>query len=280
MSSKILIALRCSLIFAIMNILMSSRHLNMFGYESFTNIYNNSTMSVSSSVFTYYDDEDTVEENTMIIDAALSTNAETRGDVEIGKLLAQPNNATIERFIVNDDTCEIRQKFHGLKKNEPPRTDFKGKLVYMTMGGASYIPYLEIFVQTLINFQIKQENIGVVCIDEECSRHIRKSYPDIVLQEYIHQINGTNCQRNTILSDVRCRVSMGKAELILGHLQAGNAVYFVDADVFFYRHPYKSIRVQNAALDMHVQTDGHAACNFDLFLVSRDVFGRNLCGIR
>ena len=55
--------------FAIMNILLSSRFLNMFGVESFTNPYRSDAISVSSSVFISWVDEDTVEEDTMIVEA-------------------------------------------------------------------------------------------------------------------------------------------------------------------------------------------------------------------
>jgi len=47
---------------------------------------------------------------------------------------------------------------------------------------------------------------------------------------------------------------MGKAESILEQMRAGDAVYFVDADVFFYQHPYETMRMNNADLDLYVQT--------------------------
>ena len=282
MRTKILIVFifASALFFASINILLASRILDVFRDD------NNNAKSDSSSELAYYDDEDIVMKNEMNVEDMNSTNAEIRVDVEIGMQLAQPNTSTTGR-VVNDDPCKIRKDGHGLKKNEPPRKDFRGRLVYMTIGGANYIPHLEIFVQTLINFDIKHGDIGVVCIDEQCSRYIRNAYPNIMLQEYIHQINGTSCQRNAEISDVRCRVTMGKAESILGRLIVGDAVYFVDADVFFYRHPFESIRVQNAALDLYVQTDGHGNYNFGLFLAYpskitlglfqhiKDVFDRN-----
>jgi len=137
----------------------------------------------------------------------------------------------------------------------------------MTMGCGSYIPQLEVLVNSLLNLGIPRDDIGLVCIDKACTQHFHRQNIDAI--EYIHQIDNTSCSANPKVSNVKCRVSMGKAESIMHHLLLGDALFFFDADVFLFQHPYESMSVEEDHLDLYVQYDSsqHNYYNFGAFLV-------------
>jgi len=65
------------------------------------------------------------------------SSSNTRIEVRSDKWSSKTNSSAE----VNRDPCAKRKKGHRIRKNEPPRTDFEGKMIYMSMGGANYIPY-------------------------------------------------------------------------------------------------------------------------------------------
>ena len=137
-----------------------------------------------------------------------------------------------------------------------PRPDFPGRIIYMSMGSASYIGMLEYFVQTLFGFGIEEDAVGIVCIDDGCYDHFTKRYPSAVIVKVDDDvIRDTECWNWKTIRQ-RCRVSLGKGLAIMQQLREGNAVYFVDADVFFFQHPYESLSVSDPNLDLYVHSDG------------------------
>lgn len=137
-----------------------------------------------------------------------------------------------------------------------PQPDFPGRIIYMSMGSADYIDMLEYFVQSLFGFGIAEDSVGIVCIDDGCNDHFTERYPRAVIvkvdDDVIRDLECWNWKRIR----QRCRVSLGKGLAILQQLREGNAVYFVDADVFFFQHPYESLSVSNPNLDLYVHSDG------------------------
>ena len=151
----------------------------------------------------------------------------------------------------------------------PPRTDFKGRTMYFSMGGESYIPQLTYFIESLVKLGIKEQNIGIICIDIGCTQHFSRTKQKLVIHEYtVKKIDGTRCLKNPKVTNTRCAVSMGKSDIILHHLRLGDALFFFDADVLFYEHPYDSMQVRNTKLNLYVQTDDHEgrSFNFGTFL--------------
>lgn len=136
----------------------------------------------------------------------------------------------------------------------------------MSMGGVDYIFHLEVFVKSLVSFGIRERNICIVCLDQDCSLHFQSAHPQLTIHEYTHRQNST-CSSHTKVSELRCRVSVSKLKFILHYLSRGDAVFFVDADVFFFQHPYEYMRVENTALDFYVQLNRwHGNYNFGVFL--------------
>ena len=176
-------------------------------------------------------------------------------------------------------TCDMKRNNYQAESDDtsisdvhlkPPHPDFQGRIVYMTMGGYTYIPELEMFITTMLNFGISIQDIGIVCIDKEAAIHMHENYDGIQVYEYVDQIENTKCQKNEAISDVRCRVSLGKANAIIDFLSRGDAVYFVDADVFFYQHPYESMRTRGTYADLYVQV---LQCTVAFYFSFRQILG-------
>lgn len=157
----------------------------------------------------------------------------------------------------------------------PPHPDFAGKIWYFTMGSASYVWALEHFISGLVDMGVDEESIGIVCIDKECTSHFESK--NIRVEFFgVDYIEGTACQANHKVSNTRCKVSMGKADITLKVLRQGDAIFFFDADVLFFQHPYKAMKVRNPNLPFYGQTEGGAKVNFGIYLAYPDSFSISL----
>ncbi len=125
---------------------------------------------------------------------------------------------------------------------------------YVTLGGASYIMWLQLFVDTMQLFGILLEDIVVLSLDQETTDHF-KSHGITIIPYYRDQIDRTKCATESNFTAMRCQVSYGKAHVVLELLKEGYAVFFSDADVFYYKHPVQSLKVYNPNLDLYTQAD-------------------------
>ena len=168
--------------------------------------------------------------------------------------------------------CAYRQE--GVKETTqlegPPRKDFGGRVLYYTMGSKSYVEGVEKgFVGRLMDLGVEERDIGVVCIDEFCHQYFTEIDIDLRVELYSDdEISETNCsaQRQGKRA-MTCKIAMGKANVITDRLNEGHAVFFFDADVEFFRHPYKAMKVSNANLDFYVQEDHNGSMNYGAMLV-------------
>ena len=158
----------------------------------------------------------------------------------------------------------------GVPTLGPPRRGFDGRVLYYTMGSESYVEGVERgFVERLMELGVEERDIGVICIDEFCQRYFTANYSHLRVHQYSDdEISGTNCAaKKPGKSANTCKIAMGKADVITGRLGEGDAVFFFDADVEIFRHPYEAMRVSNANLDFYVQEDHNGSLNYGAMLV-------------
>ena len=168
---------------------------------------------------------------------------------------------------INKEICEFRAERAGSNQLSVLRPGFIVK--YVTLGGASYIMWLQLFVDTMQLFGILLEDIVVLSLDKETTDHF-KSHGITIIPYYRDQVDGTKCATESNFTAMRCQVSYGKAHVILELLKEGYAVFFSDADVFFYKHPVQSLKVHNPNLDLYTQADHldvKTFANFGVMLV-------------
>lgn len=179
--------------------------------------------------------------------------------------------------------CEARrapttkQTAEGSAIEAPFHPGFNGKIWYFTLGSKAYTPILETFVNSLVSLGVAVEDIGLLCLDEDCTEYFQRHHRTVhVLTYYLDSIHGSACEANAAVSNMRCMVSMGKIQLLLQTLQRGDAAYFFDADVMFLQHPFEALMkvAENPNLPLYCQQEGK--CNFGLFLAYPDDFTINL----
>ena len=148
----------------------------------------------------------------------------------------------------------------------PPRRSFGGRVLYYTMSSMNHAEAInQFFVGRLKELGVEEGDIGVICIDDACSRYFSERYRELRVDSYTDKrLAGTRCEGT---GKMKCNIIMGKADILSERLREGNAVFFFDADVRLFRHPYRSMRVRNPNLDVYVQEDNNGALNNGVMLL-------------
>ena len=176
-----------------------------------------------------------------------------------------PSHAVADAM--NKDICGFREEGAGSNESSALRPGFIVK--YATLGGASYIMWLQLFIDSMQLFGILLEDIVVLSLDQKTTDHF-KSHGITIIPYYRDQTYGTKCATESNFTAMRCQVSYGKAHVILEMLKEGYAVFFSDADVLYYKHPVQSLNVRNPNLDLYTQADHldvKTFANFGVMLV-------------
>ena len=174
----------------------------------------------------------------------------------------------------NSTHCQAKRQPRDRNKPLGPQQPdgFKGKIWYFAIGSESYIPLLEHLRKNLMHVGVSNNDIGFICVDRGCEIHFSNVTKVGRVDYYgVEQIQGTKCLANPNVSNMRCRVSGGKAFNIKKILQEGDAIYFFDADIVFYKHPLSSIQADNPQLTLFTQREGGRS-NFGVVLAYPDAF--------
>ena len=174
-----------------------------------------------------------------IFDKEMKKSTASTAAAESGELLLYNNTSMMNATEIYFQMCQFRKDGQMQNKMEASiRKDFKGKILYTSMGGESYIPHLETFTKSLIHLGIKEEDIRILCIDHACSRHFKSAFPQLGVFEYtMDRIENSTCAKNRRISNSRCLVSMGKSEVTLKTLNDGDAIFFLMLMFIFFNIP-------------------------------------------
>lgn len=138
-------------------------------------------------------------------------------------------------------------------------------VVYLAIGSAGYTYSMSLLAESLALFGIPDRNIIFGCVDGECNQFCFASmYQCLSMPSNAEMF----CGQWPHSQQLRCKVSSMKLYTVSKILQAGRSVFFLDLDVFLYRHPLAGVPASPPHVDIMIQPNdaGHKRWNFGLFL--------------
>eukprot|EP01040_Poterioochromonas_malhamensis_P011398 gene11398-12427_t len=150
-----------------------------------------------------------------------------------------------------------------IKKHYP--SDWSHPVVFSVIADEKYIHSLEIFFESLLSFNLTQNDVLIVSTSEASTQILHEKGIRAFASGEIPQCVGLEASKVT-----RCIVSFAKYNTIIDVLKASYSIFFFDLDVFFKRFPLPMHL--NSSIDVYSQRDSvkvntTSPLNFGCFLV-------------